>query len=156
MDTDDILRAHEERIRGLENTARKHEGDIAKLADKTESAWHTIRETKDDVTKISTKVDELDKNVKTILDTQAATDKRIEKIEDGMAAIQKDNAEIKQDSKISKSQQKFAIVILKIILAVVAFLAVANIIFFIYIWTHNSELAKEILSFGSDVVKTVT
>ena len=49
MDTDFILQSHEQRIKDLESASRQHEGSIAKLADKTESAWHMIRETKQDV-----------------------------------------------------------------------------------------------------------
>ena len=53
MDINDILKAHETRIQDLEVTCREHEGKIAKLDDKTESAWHRIRETPQDIHKLN-------------------------------------------------------------------------------------------------------
>ena len=156
MDTDDILKAHEQRILGLEEATRRQEGLIAAAEDKASSAWKSINEVKDDVRKLNGEVEELGRNVKTVMDTQAATDKRIGKIETGMENIRQDNAEIKQDSKIAKSQQKYAILFLKIILILLAVLVAINIIFFVYIWHHNSDLAKELLTFGTSVVKKVS
>lgn len=70
MDTDDILKSHDQRIQSLEQTVRKHEGDIAATEDKASSAWHEISEVKDDVGNLYDKVEELDKNVKTVMGKQ--------------------------------------------------------------------------------------
>ena len=59
MDINDILKSHETRILDLEVTSRDHEGKIAKLDDKAESAWHRIRETQQDISRLNDKVDEL-------------------------------------------------------------------------------------------------
>ena len=155
MDINDILKAHETRILDLETTSRNHEGRLGKVEDKTDSAWHRIRETQQDVSDLYDKIDELDRSVKTIMATQVSMDGRMGKLETGMESVKADNTEIKHDGKISKSQQKFIITILKVLLIAVGILLAVNVVFFIYTWLHNPELAKEMLSFSSDVVQKI-
>ena len=134
MDINDILKSHETRIQDLEVTSRDHAGRIAKVEDKTDSAWHRIRETQQDISRLNDKVDELDKNVKD---------------------VQKGLVVVNEDVKVMKSQQKSDSIKMKVILALVSVSLVISIGFFIYIWRHDRELAKELLSFGVTFTKTV-
>ena len=114
MDINDILKSHETRILDLEVTCRDHEGKIAKLDDKTESAWHRIRETQ----------------------------------QEGLVVVN-------EDVKVMKSQQKSDSLKMKVIILIVSVSLVISIGFFIYIWRHDRELAKELLSFGMTAARTV-
>jgi len=134
MDINDILNAHETRIQSLEATAREHSARLGKVEDKTDSAWHRIRETQEDISKLDAKVDELDRNVKD---------------------VQKGLVVVNEDVKVMKSQQKSDSIKMKVILALVSVSLVISIGFFIYIWRHDRELAKELLSFGVTFTKTV-
>lgn len=134
MDINDILKSHETRILDLEVTSRDHEGKIAKLDDKAESAWHRIRETQQDISRLNDKVDELDKNVKD---------------------VQKGLVVVNEDVKVMKSQQKSDSLKMKVIILIVSVSLVISIGFFIYIWRHDRELAKELLSFGMTAARTV-
>lgn len=148
MDTDFILKSHETRLQDLERDSKRHGELISSAEDKASSAWKMINEVKKEVGDLTDKVDELDNNVRTVMSTQADTNTRLAEVESMTRKINEDNV-------VAKSRQKIAILILKIILAVVAFLAVVNIIFFVYIWNHNQELARELLTFGASVVKAV-
>lgn len=156
MDTDRLLELHHQSIQNLETAVRDLSMRMGKVEDKADSAWHRIRETQQDISDLYDKVDELDQNVKTIMATQVSMDSRMGKLETGMEAVKTDNTEIKQDGKISKSQLRFIITVLKVLLIAVGVLLAVNVAFFIYTWLHNPELAKEMLSFGSDVAKAVT
>lgn len=134
MDIDDILKSHETRIQDLEVTSRDHAGRIAKVEDKTDSAWHRIRETQQDIHKLNEKVDELDKNVKD---------------------VQKGLVVVNEDVKVMKSQQKSDSLKMKVIILIVSVSLVISVGFFIYIWRHDRDLAKELLSFGMAAAKTV-
>lgn len=134
MDIDDILKSHETRIQDLEVASRDHAGRIAKVEDKTDSAWHRIRETQQDISRLNDKVDELDKNVKD---------------------VQKGLVVVNEDVKVMKSQQKSDSLKMKVIILIVSVSLVISIGFFIYIWRHDRELAKELLSFGMTAARTV-
>lgn len=134
MDIDDILKSHETRILDLEVASRDHAGRIAKVEDKTDSAWHRIRETQQDISRLNDKVDELDKNVKD---------------------VQKGLVVVNEDVKVMKSQQKSDSLKMKVIILIVSVSLVISIGFFIYIWRHDRELAKELLSFGMTAARTV-
>ena len=149
MDTDYILQSHEERIRSLEEASRKHEGLILAAEDKASGAWKTIAKVQDDLGDLYDKVDELDQNVKTIMASQSNIDKSLEKV-DTMAS------KINEDNVVAKSQQKVSGFLLKILLILVAILVLFNVIFFVYVWTHDPELAREMLSFGKTAVQAVT
>jgi len=148
MDTDYILKAHEERIHSLEESSRRHEGLILAAEDKASSAWKTISEVKNEVADLSDKVEELDNNVRTVMTTQEDANRRLGSVETMTKKINEDNV-------VAKNRQKVSILILKIILALVVFLAVVNVIFFVYIWNHDRELAKELLSFGASTMKVI-
>lgn len=155
MDTDRLLELHHQSIQNLETAVRDLSMCMGKVEDKADSAWHRIRETQQDISDLYDKVDELDQNVKTIMATQVGMDGRMGKLETGMEAVKTDNTEIKQDGKISKAQLRFIITVLKVLLIAVGVLLAVNVAFFIYTWLHNPELAKEMLSFGSDVVQKI-
>jgi len=148
MDTDYILKSHEERIRSLEESVRSQGMLVSSAEDKASGAWKMITEVKNEVADLSDKVGELDTNVRTVMTTQEETSKRLTGVETLTKKINEDNV-------IAKNRQKIAILILKIILCVVLFLAVVNVIFFVYIWNHNQELAKELLSFGASTMKVI-
>lgn len=134
MDISDIVKAHETRIQDLEAAARDHEGRLGKVEDKTDSAWHRIRETQQDISKLDAKVDELDKNVKD---------------------VQKGLVIVNEDVKVMKSQQRSDSIKMKVIILLVSVSLVISVGFFIYIWKHDRELAKELLTFGMTAAKTV-
>ena len=148
MDTDYILKSHEERIRSLEESSRKHEGLISAAEDKASSAWKTIVKVQEDVGDIFDKMDEMDKNVKTVMVNQASTDKRMDNMETKMNVIY-------EDSVVAKSNRKLGLLLLKILLGGVAAVLIINIAFLIYMWTHNPELAKEVMSFGKAAVEAI-
>lgn len=62
---------------------------------------------------------------------------------------------VNEDVKVMKSQQRSDSIKMKVILALVSVSLVISIGFFIYIWRHDRELAKELLSFGVTFTKTV-
>ena len=144
-----ILQSHEDRIHSLEEASRNHAERIGKVEDKAESAWKTIRETKEDLGDLYDKVDELDQNVKTIMASQHNIDKSLEKV-DTMAT------KINEDNVVSKSQQKISGLLLKILLVAVLVLLFFNVSFFIYLRNHDPEMAKEVLSFGKSAIEAVT
>lgn len=148
MDTDYILKTHEERIQKLEEASRKHEGLISAAEDKASSAWKTIVKVQEDVGDIFDKMDEMDKNVKTVMFNQASTDKRMDNMETKMNVIY-------EDSVVAKSNRKLGLLLLKILLIAVGVVLIMNIAFLIYMWTHNPELAKEIVSFGKSAVEAI-
>ena len=149
MDTDYILQSHEERIRSLEESSRRHEGLISAAEDKASSAWHTIVKMQEDMGDLYDKVDELDQNVKTIMASQNNIDKSLEKV-DTMAT------KINEDNVVSKSQQKISGLLLKVLLGLVVALLFFNVSFFIYLKNHDPEMAKEVLSFGKSAIEAVT
>ena len=100
---------------------------ISKVEDKSAGAWNTIRE-------INGRMDKLEETVKQIKSEQQS---------------------IKEDVKIVKTQQGGINRSLKVLIGVVGFLCVISIGFFVYIWKHDAELAKSILTLGSTVVHSV-
>lgn len=146
--TELILQSHEERLRSLEESSRKHEGLISAAEDKASSAWKTIVKVQEDVGDIFDKMEEMDNNVKTVMVNQASTDKRMDNMETKMNGIY-------EDSVVAKSNRKLGLLLLKILLGGVGVVLLINIAMLIYLWTHNPELAKEIVSFGKTAVEAI-
>ena len=108
---------------------------ISKVEDKSAGAWNTIRE-------VNGRMDRLEDTVKDIKKEQQD--------------IKKEQQGIKEDVKIMKQQQNDTNKTLKVLVGVVSVLCVICIGFFIYIWRHDAELAKSILTLGSTVAHAVT
>ena len=107
---------------------------LGKVEDKASGAWKTIAE-------VNNRMDQMEH--------------RIRKVEEGISSLQDENKVIKEDVKIVKVQQNGINKKLKVLIGVVSVLSVISLGFFVYIWRHDAELAKSILSLGTTVVKTV-
>lgn len=100
---------------------------LGKVEDKASGAWNTIRE----------------------------VNGRMSKLEDTVLQLKNEQQVIKENVTIMKQQQAGINKTLKVLVGVVCFLCVICIGFFIYIWKHDAELAKSILTLGSTITKTV-
>jgi len=116
------------RVDRLEVNYTKLVDRLSKVEDKSAGAWNTIRE----------------------------VNGRMDKLEDTVREIKKEQQGIKEDVKIMKQQQNDTNKTLKVLVGVVSVLCVICIGFFIYIWRHDAELAKSILTLGSTVAHAVT
>lgn len=116
------------RVDRLEVNYTKLVDRLSKVEDKSAGAWNTIRE----------------------------VNGRMDKLEDTVREIKKEQQGIKEDVKIMKQQQSDTNRTLKVLVGVVSVLCVICIGFFVYIWRHDAELAKSILTLGSTVAHAVT
>lgn len=116
------------RVDRLEVNYTKLIDRLSKVEDKSAGAWNTIRE----------------------------VNGRMDKLEDTVREIKKEQQGIKEDVKIMKQQQNDTNKTLKVLVGVVSVLCVICIGFFVYIWRHDAELAKSILTLGSTVAHAVT
>lgn len=155
MDTDT-------RIYNLERDVASLRDRLGAVEDKASSAWHTIKETQEDVGDLYDKIDELDRSVKAIMASQKNMDDRISELEKQVrevdrriSKLEEQFQEMREDMKIVKSKQKVDSVILRVVLALLVFSVAVTIVFFIYIFRHDRELAKELLTFGATAVKTI-
>lgn len=122
------------RVYNLEQTVTSICDRLGKVEDKASGAWKTISE-------INGRMDNMEK--------------RIEKVEEGITALKKENQVIKEDVKIVKEGQNGIQKSLKILIGIVSVLSVISSGSFVYIWKHDAELAKSILSLGSTIAKIV-
>ena len=116
MDTERIIENLEHRVQKLEDNQTSLFDRMGKVEDKTDSAWHTLRETKTEISGLRKEVDEL-----------------------------------KSDVKQMKSEQEGMSKKLTVIMVILSILGAISIGFFVYIWRHDAELAKSILSLGTTI-----
>ncbi len=116
MEFDKLYDNLEERIRDLERNQTTLFDRMGKVEDKTDSAWHTLRETKGDIATLRQEVKELKADVKQMKSEQAGMSKK-----------------------------------LTAIMVILSVLGVICLGFFVYIWRHDAELAKSILTLGSTI-----
>ena len=122
------------KIANLESQMADVRERLGKVEEKAGSAWHTIREVREDVVNLSKQMDAMKTNVSQI-------------------AAKQDSME--GDLKQIKIEQKGINRSLKVLIGVVAFLSVICLGFFVYIWKHDAELAKSILTLGTTVSKAI-
>jgi len=120
MDTERIIENLEQRVQKLEDNQTSLFDRMGKVEDKTDSAWHTLRETKGEITTLRKEVDELKSDVKEMKSEQAGMSKK-----------------------------------LTAIMVILSVLGVICVGFFVYIWKHDAELAKSILTLGTTIGKIV-
>lgn len=116
MEFDKLYANLEDRIRDLERNQNTLFDRMGKVEDKTDSAWHTLRETKGEITTLRQEVDELKADVKQMKSEQEGMSKKLTAV----------------------------IIILSVIGAI-------SVGFFVYIWKHDADLAKSILSLGTTI-----
>lgn len=81
--------------------------------------------------------------------------KTIGEINGRMDKMEKRMESLEVDVKSVKSEQMGITKKLKVLIAMVAVIGVISVGFFIYIWRHDAELAKGILTLGASVSKAV-
>lgn len=153
---------NETRIYNLERDVANLRDRLGAVEDKASSAWHTIKETQEDVGDLYDKIDELDRSVKAIMASQRNMDTRISELEKQVrevdrriSELEKKVQEMSEDMKIVKSRQKIDSLILRVVLALLVVSIVVSLVFFIYIFRHDKALASELLTFGMTVTKTI-
>lgn len=155
MDTDT-------RLYNLERDVASLRDRLGAVEDKASSAWHTIKETQEDVGDLYDKIDELDRSVKAIMASQQNMDNRISELEkqvrevgEKISDLEEKFQETREDMKVVKSKQNIDSIILRVVLALLVFSIGVTVVFFIYIFRHDRELARELLTFGTAAVKTI-
>jgi len=153
---------NETRIYNLERDVANLRDRLGAVEDKAASAWHTIKETQEDVGDLYDKIDELDRSVKAIMASQKNMDDRISELEKQIRAVdarisslEQKFQEMREDVKVVKSKQKVDSILLRVVLALLVFSIAVTFVFFIYIFRHDKDLAKELLTFGMTVTKTI-
>ena len=116
MDSNDVIRAHEERLLRLEKSVESLSLSFGETKYKANGAWKSIQE----------------------------INGRMEKIEERMKSLE-------ADMKTVKSEQQSIGKSVKALIVMVAIIGVISIGFFVYIWRHDADLAKSILSLGTTI-----
>ena len=116
MDIERIIENLEQRVQKLEDNQTFLFDRMGKVEDKTDSAWHTLRETKGEIATLKQEVEELKADVKQMKSEQASMSRK-----------------------------------LTAIMVILSVLGVICLGFFVYIWRHDTELAKSILTLGTTI-----
>lgn len=107
---------------------------LGKVEDKAAGAWNTIREINADVSRLREDVKGLRRDLVSLTD-------RFTKME----------ADVKEQKQTIKTMS----VLVKVLIGISVFTSVVSIGFFIYIWRHDAELAKGLLTLGSAVTGVI-
>jgi len=134
MENNDMLKSHEDRLQRLEASVETISGRLGKVEDKASSAWKMINDVKDDVGDLYDKVEEMDCNLKAMMEKQTV---------------------LETDVKIVKSEQAGIAKTLKWLTGGVIFLGIITGAFLFFMWRKDAALVKEILSFGALVTTAV-
>lgn len=108
---------------------------LGKVEDKSSSAWKTINKVNSDVEGLTQEMNAVKKNVS-----------------DLSARFTKMEVDMKEQKIAVNSIQK----LLKIIAVLLVFMIIISVVFFVYIWKNDAELAKGILTLGGTVSKTLS
>lgn len=111
---------------------------------------------------LTERVDRLEQNFISVIDRLSKVEDKsagawntIREINNRMDKLEKRMETMEADVKQVKSGQQSTNKSLKVLIAVVSVLCVISAGFFVYIWRHDAELAKSILTLGSAVAKVV-
>lgn len=111
---------------------------------------------------IDTRVDRLEQQYTAVIDRLSKVEDKsagawntIREINGRMDKLEKRMETMEADVKQVKSEQLSINKSLKMLCGIVGVLCVISIGFFVYIWRHDAELAKSILSLGSAVANIV-
>ena len=111
---------------------------------------------------IETRVDKIEENILRIVDRLSKVEDKsagawntIREINGRMDNLEKRMETMETDMKQIKSEQISIGKSIKVLIGIVSVLCVISIGFFIYIWRHDADLAKSILTLGSTIAGVV-
>ena len=117
----------DQRVFALEQNVTKLFDRMGKVEDKASGAWKTITETHDRMGRM---------------------ERRMDKMESKLDSLEVDVKDLKTTVKgISKS--------VKVLAVLIGIVSVISLGFFVYIWRHDAELAKSIVSLGTLIGKAL-
>jgi len=105
--------------------------------------------------RIEGKLPEIFDRLGKVEDKAAGAWNTIREINNRMNSIEKRMETVESDVKQIKSEQGSMTKMLKALVVMVSIMGVICIGFFVYIWRHDAELAKSILTLGSTIGKIV-